>query len=147
MKVGVIGANGQLGSDVVLAFLENGDDVIELNHDKVELERFETIDNVLSEVQPEVIINTAAMHHLDQCEQDLVKFFSFNGIGLRNLALVSKKLDSILVEISTDYSLNGSKQKPYLESDPPAPLNVYGNTKLCGEYFIASIMKNYFKLL
>ena len=38
MKVGVIGANGQLGSDVVLAFLENGDDVIELNHDKVELE-------------------------------------------------------------------------------------------------------------
>jgi dTDP-4-dehydrorhamnose reductase len=146
MKVGVIGANGQLGSDVVLAFLENGDNVIKLNHDKIELEQFESVEKVLSDAQPEVIVNTAAMHHLDQCEQDPVKSFKVNGIGLRNLALVSKKMNCILVQISTDYVFDGRKQKPYLESDPPAPLNVYGNTKLCGEYFIASIMKNYFIL-
>ena len=89
MKVGVIVANGQLGSDVVLAFIENGDNVIARNHDKVELEWFQTLEKVLSEAQPEVIINTTAMLHLDQYEQGPVKSFTVNGIGLRNLALVS----------------------------------------------------------
>ncbi|SVD95172.1 uncharacterized protein METZ01_LOCUS448026, partial [marine metagenome] len=97
MKVGVIGANGQLGSDVVLAFLENGDDVIELNHDKIELEQFENVERILSDCQPEIIINTAAMHHLDKCEQNPLKSFSVNGIGLKNLGLISKKLNCILV--------------------------------------------------
>ena len=146
MKVGVIGANGQLGSDVVLAFLENGDDVIELNHDKIELEQFENVERILSDSQPEIIINTAAMHHLDKCEQNPVKSFTVNGIGLRNLALISKKLNCILVHMSTDYVFDGRKKKPYLESDIPSPLNVYGNTKLCGEYFISSIMKKFFIL-
>ena len=146
MRVGVIGANGQLGSDVVLAFLENGDDVIELNHDKIELEQFENVERILSDSQPEIIINTAAMHHLDKCEQNPVKSFTVNGIGLRNLALISKKLSCVLVHISTDYVFDGRKKKPYLESDIPSPLNVYGNTKLCGEYFISSIMKKFFIL-
>ena len=144
MKVGIIGANGQLGSDLVGAFLENGDNVFELNHDKIELENLESVENVLFKVQPEIIVNTAAMHHLDKCEQDPIKSFMVNGIGLRNLALVSKKINSTLVQISTDYVFDGKKQKPYQEADSPAPLNVYGNTKLCGEYFLSSIMKNYF---
>ena len=144
MKVGVIGANGQLGSDLVGSFLENGDSVIQLNHDKIELEKYESVEEVLFKAQPEIIVNTAAMHHLEKCEQNPVKSFMVNGIGLRNLALVSKKLNSILVHISTDYVFDGKKLEPYLESDPPAPLNVYGNTKLCGEYFVSSIMKDYF---
>ena len=114
MRVGVIGANGQLGSDVVLAFLENGDDVIELNHDKIELEQFENVERILSDSQPEIIINTAAMHHLEKCEQNPVKSFTVNGIGLKNLALISKRLNCILVHISTDYVFDGNKRKPYL---------------------------------
>ena len=146
MKVGVVGANGQLGSDIVKAFLENGDNVNELNHDQIELEQLNSVEKVLFEFQPDIIVNTAAMHNLDQCEQDPLKSFSVNGIGMRNLALVSKKLDCILVHISTDYVFNGLKKNPYLESDTPSPLNVYGNSKLCGEYFISSIMKKYFIL-
>ena len=146
MKVGVIGANGQLGSDVVLAFLENGDDVIELNHERIELENFGNVEKILHELQPEIIINTAAMHNVDKCEQNPLKSFSVNGIGLKNLGIICKKLDCILVHISTDYVFNGMKKKPYLESDIPSPLNVYGNTKLCGEYFVSSIMEKYFIL-
>jgi len=144
MKIAVIGANGQLGSEIVSAFLKNGDDVIELNHDKIELEKFEIVERVLFETQPEMIVNTAAMHNLEKCEKEPIKTFMVNGIGLRNLSLVSKIMNCILVHISTDYVFDGRKKAPYLESDYPAPLNVYGNSKLSGENFICSIMQKYF---
>ena len=144
MKVGIIGANGQLGTDLALAFLENGDDVVELNHDVIEIEQFENVEKVLLGSQLDIIINTAAMHHVEKCEQNPIKSFSVNGIGLKNLGIICKKLNCILVHISTDYVFNGNKKSPYLESDIPSPLNVYGNTKLCGEHFISSIMEKYF---
>lgn len=144
MRIVVIGANGQLGSDIVSAFLENGDKVIELNHDNIELEEFDIVEKILIETQPEIIVNTAAMHNLEKCEKDPLKSFKVNGIGLRNLSLVSKILNCILVHISTDYVFDGRKKKPYLESDYPSPLNVYGNSKLSGEYFVCSIMQKYF---
>ena len=144
MKVVVIGANGQLGTDICEAFLENSDEIIELTLDQIEVSDFNLVSSVLKKTNPELVINTAAMHNLEECEKNPVRSFEVNGLGAMNLALVCQEIDSTLMHMSTDYVFDGKKNKPYLESDQPSPLNVYANTKLSGEYFIQSVSDKYF---
>lgn len=143
MKVAVIGGNGQLGSDVVSAFSAAGDAVQGLSHADIELADLESVSGVLGKLRPDVIVNTAAMHHVDKCEQDPSKAYATNGIGSRNLALVANELAALLIHVSTDYVFDGNKRTPYEETDAPLPLNVYGNTKLAGEYYVRSIAKRH----
>ncbi len=143
MKIGIIGANGQLGHDLVAAYSEKGDEVFELNHAQMEISDIDSVATVLKQVMPDIVINTAAMHNVEVCEEEPRKSFDVNGIGARNLALVSNEIDSLVIHFSTDYVFDGSKKAPYIESDLPAPLNVYGNTKLSGEHFIRSIARKY----
>ena len=146
MKVAVIGANGQLGNDVVAAFRRSGDEVFPLNHSDIELINIDSVHNCLSEIRPEVVVNTAAMHHVENCEREPEKAFAVNGVGTRNLALASRDVGAALIHVSTDYVFDGSKRSPYVESDAPNPLNVYGNTKLAGEYFVRSTIEKHFVL-
>ena len=144
MKVAVIGANGQLGCDVCTAFSSSGHQVVPLNHDTVDIADYESIDGPLKKAKADVIVNTAAMHNVDSCEGSPLKAFEVNALGARNLALIANELDSTLFYLSTDYVFDGSKMKPYVETDYPIPLNVYGNSKLAGELFIRTITKKYF---
>ncbi len=146
MKIAVIGANGQLGKDICEKIVIANNELIELNHDRIETSNIECVSYVLKEVKPDVVINTAAMHNVEKCENDPERSFKVNGIGARNLSNICNDLNSTLIHISTDYVFDGSKNKPYIEIDKPLPLNVYGNTKLSGEYFIESIAKKYFIL-
>jgi dTDP-4-dehydrorhamnose reductase len=143
MKVAVVGGNGQLGSDVVSAFVAVGDSVESLTHADIEIAERESASAVLAKLQPEVIVNTAAMHHVEKCEQEPAKAYLINGIGARNLAHTANDLGALLVHVSTDYVFDGSKGSPYHEADAPLPLNVYGNTKLAGEYYVRSIAKRH----
>jgi dTDP-4-dehydrorhamnose reductase len=145
-KVAVIGGNGQLGSDVAAAFAASGDDVVVLTHDDMEISSIDSVSQCLRAHQPQIIVNTAAMHHVEQCETDPARAFAVNGLGARNLALLARDLDSVLIHISTDYVFDGKKGQPYEESDAPGPLNVYGNTKLSGEHFVRSTEGRYFIL-
>jgi dTDP-4-dehydrorhamnose reductase len=86
------------------------------------------------------------MHNVEACEADPQRSFLVNGIGGKNLAQISNEVGYTLVHISTDYVFDGFTQVPYVEEDCPNPLNVYGNTKLSGEYFIKSIAEKYFIL-
>lgn len=139
MKVAVIGANGQLGSDVISAFSAAGDTVQGLTHSEIEVSERESVVNALQASRPDVIVNTAAMHHVERCEQNPAKAYAVNAIGARNLALVANELSALLIHVSTDYIFDGRKCTPYVETDPPLPLNTYGNTKLAGEYQVRSI--------
>lgn len=142
----VIGANGQLGSDIFACLNKNGDQVIGLNHDQIEISDLNSIREVLKGIKPAWVINTAAMHHVGRCEDEPEHAFKINGIGSRNLALFCHDVNAHLIHISTDYVFDGSKMSPYIESDKPLPLNVYGNTKLSGEHFIQSIAEKYYIL-
>ena len=144
MKVAVIGANGQLGCDVCIAFSSSGHQVVPLNHDTVDIADYESINGPRKKAKADVIVNTAAMHNVDSCEGSPLKAFEVNALGARNLALIANELDSTLFYLSTDYVFDGSKMKPYVETDYPIPLNVYGNSKLAGELFIRTITKKYF---
>jgi dTDP-4-dehydrorhamnose reductase len=146
MNVAVIGANGQLGNDVVHAFGVQAHEVRELTHADIELSSVESVRSNLSSQTPDVVVNTAAMHHVENCERDPQKAFAVNAIGTRNLANVTRDLGATLIHVSTDYVFDGEKGAPYVESDLPLPLNVYGNSKLAGEYFVRTLNPKHFVL-
>lgn len=144
MKIAVIGANGQLGSDLVAAFSANGDAVRALTHSDIEIADLDSVSRVFQEIQPEVMVNTAAMHHVENCEREPEKAFAVNALGPRNLAIVARSLSAVLMHVSTDYVFDGIKGSPYLEEDNPRPLNAYGITKLAGEYFVRATTARHF---
>ncbi len=146
MKIAVIGANGQLGTDIAREFAGSGDEVCPLTHAEIEIADLNAASEKLKGLQPQLIVNTAAMHHVEKCEQAPREAFAINGCGARNLALVARDLDVPLMHISTDYVFDGMKESPYVENDLPKPINVYGNTKLAGEYFVQSVAPKHFIL-
>ena len=146
MRVAVIGSNGQLGSDLVRAFQGHGDEVQGITHADMELADLDSVSALLQQARPDVVVNTAAMHHVENCEREPERAFAVNGLGARNLATVSGDRKALLVHISTDYVFDGAKGSPYVETDAPMPLNVYGNTKLSGEYFIRATTEKHFVL-
>jgi len=146
MKITVIGANGQLGTDVVKAFAAKGDEILSLTHAQIDLTSMDSVAARMQEGRPEVVINTAAMHHVENCEKDPSLAFAVNGIGARNLAMAAKDVGATVIHVSTDYVFDGEKRCPYEESDVPNPLNVYGNTKLAGEHFVRSTAGKHFVL-
>jgi dTDP-4-dehydrorhamnose reductase len=134
MRVIVTGANGQLGMDVCAAFAKTHD-VHALTHEQMDIADAAQTEQVLNSIQPQCVINTAAMHHVEKCEADPVQAYTVNAVGTGSLAKACAAHDAHLIHISTDYVFDGGKKAPYVESDAPMPLNVYGNTKLSGEYY------------
>jgi dTDP-4-dehydrorhamnose reductase len=146
MRVAVIGANGQLGGDIVCAFAANGDDVCPLTHNEIEVSNIDSVWRALRSARAELLVNTSAMHHVERCEQDPATAFAVNALGTRNLAQATSDLNTRFVHVSTDYVFDGKKEQPYIEADSPLPLNVYGNTKLAGEYFARNLNPRHFVL-
>jgi dTDP-4-dehydrorhamnose reductase len=146
VKVAVLGSNGQLGSDVCAAFLQNGDQVIGLTHSDIEVTSPSAVNEVLAASMPELIVNTAAMHHVEKCEADPLAAFQGNAMGAKYVAQWAQQAGAAIAYVSTDYVFDGKKGAPYLESDAAVPLNTYGITKLAGEHYTAAIAPKYFVL-
>ncbi|MFB0566881.1 MAG: dTDP-4-dehydrorhamnose reductase [Candidatus Aminicenantaceae bacterium] len=142
MKVAIIGADGQLGSDLVKVF--ERDEVFPLYYPDFDITKPKESRKVLSSFDIDVVINTAAYHRVDECEDNAQKSFLVNSIAVRELALICRRLSLILVHFSTDYVFDGRKREPYIEEDIPNPLNVYAVSKLAGEYFVRNILDKYF---
>jgi dTDP-4-dehydrorhamnose reductase len=142
MKVAIIGSNGQLGSDLVREFTSGSNEVVPLTHSDINVEEFDSSRNLLLNIKPEVILNTAAFHVVPKCEDDPTKAFQVNSLGALYLSKISDELNAINLYYSTDYVFDGEKKSPYLESDKPNPLNVYASTKLNGEYYTLNYSKN-----
>lgn len=138
MKVVVIGANGQLGTDVCVAFEKAGHEVLPVTHADMEIAEEASVTSALGSATPAAIVNTAALHNVEQCEKEPLHAFAVNAVGARNLAQYCERSGAYLLHVSTDYVFDGAKRAPYLEVDAPGPLNVYGNSKLAGEYFITA---------
>ncbi len=135
MRVAIIGANGQLGTDLVEVFSPEHT-VVGWTHADVAIEDAASVARAFAAVRPEVVINTAAFHHVDRCEEVPEQAFAVNALGARNLARVASSMGVYVIHVSTDYVFDGRKGAPYVESDPVSPLNVYGNTKVSGEFFL-----------
>jgi dTDP-4-dehydrorhamnose reductase len=140
MKVAIIGSRGQLGSDLVKSF--QGHEVIPYEHDRIEVSDYASC-QIIKGSKADVVINTAAFHKTDACEDDPQKTFAVNAIGARNIAGVCREMDAIAVYISTDYVFDGSQGRPYTEEDCPKPLNTYGISKVAGESYTKFAGKYY----
>ena len=121
MKIAVIGAEGQVGRDACAEFERCGDEVHGLNHAQLEIGSLDSVQAVLSQVRPDVVVNTAAFHQVEHCELDPAKAFAINACGARNVAKVAATIDALLIHISTDYVFDGGKSTPYEETDLPRP--------------------------
>jgi dTDP-4-dehydrorhamnose reductase len=144
VKICVLGANGQLGSDIVGAFRAAGMEVAPLTHGEIEIVSPDSIRAALGASGANVVINTAAFHNVEKCELEPASAFAVNAVGARNLAEATRDLGAALVHISTDYVFDGAKRQPYVEQDMPGPLSVYGNSKLAGEYFVRATNPRHF---
>ncbi len=142
MRVLLIGAGGQLGSDLVKALAH--EDLIALTHGDIEVCDPASVRAAMQSYAPQVVINTAAFHRVDDCEREPERAFAVNALGVRNVALVCKEQGCVLLHLSTDYVFDGHKGSAYDESDAPRPINAYGISKLAGEFFIRYLLDKYY---
>jgi len=141
MKIVVIGSTGQLGTDLVKA-LQKEHDVVALAHRDIEVTDYNSC-LILKQHHPDAVVNTAAFHRTDQCEEEPLKAFLVNAVGAKNVTAVSKEIGSTTIYVSTDYVFDGSKREPYIEEDAPNPINTYGISKLAGELYTRQNPKHY----
>jgi dTDP-4-dehydrorhamnose reductase len=142
MKVLLIGANGQLGTDVRDAWSHH--DIIPTTHADLDVCDRAGVLSAIGGAKPDVVLNTSAFHNVDVCEDEPEKAFAVNAVGPLNLADACREHAAILVHLSTDYVFSGRAGRPYKEADPPDPANVYGVTKAAGEQLIRQRLERHF---
>jgi dTDP-4-dehydrorhamnose reductase len=134
VKAVILGGGGQLATDLEQTLADAP--ITALSHSELDVCNFEKVKRVLEAQKPDVIINTAAFHHVDKCEDQWERAFKVNAFACQNLAATCADLDTTLVHISTDYVFSGAQSTPCEESDLPDPLSVYGASKVAGEFFV-----------
>ena len=134
MKIAVIGANGQFGSDIVHAAHARGIETLALKHSESDVSDAAALARALAPLAAgDVAINTAAIHKTDEVEARAGDAVAINTVGAFNVARAASERGARCVYVSTDYVFDGVKRTPYVESDAPNPINVYGATKAVGE--------------
>lgn len=137
MRIALIGAMGQLGTDLLSLLSEEANEVIPVPHSACDISNAEQVEHAVGPSKPDVVVNTAAFHKVEECEKNPGRAFEVNAIGALNLARTCHKHGAVLVHFSTDYVFGGDKRTPYEEFDCPMPLSVYGASKVAGEQLIA----------
>jgi len=136
MKIGLIGAAGQLAADLLIKL--EGHDVLPLTRAELDICRPETIDATLDPLDLDVVINTAAYNLVDKAETEPLAAFEVNGAGVANLARYIGKRNWRLIHFSTDYVFGQDETRatPWTEADLPGPSCIYGISKLAGEHAV-----------
>jgi dTDP-4-dehydrorhamnose reductase len=133
MRVLLLGANGQLGSDVVRLWRDPGVELIGATRADADVTDAPGITHLIEREHPDAVINTTAFHNLPIAEQDPELCFRVNVIGGRNVAAAAASIGAAIIQISTDYVFDGANRTPYLEDDPRRGVNVYGAAKIATE--------------
>jgi dTDP-4-dehydrorhamnose reductase len=136
MKFAVIGAKGQLGSDLCARL---AGDVTGLDLPQFDVQQPDRVEGVLREILPDVVINCAALTNVDACEDHVDEALAVNALGAAYVAQAAERVGAAVLYISTDYVFGQDtlRRQPYTEDDPTGPVNVYGASKLAGEHLTA----------
>ncbi|MFC1575181.1 dTDP-4-dehydrorhamnose reductase [Gemmatimonadota bacterium] len=133
MRILVTGAGGLLGSALAREGDRRGHEVVALSRTELDITEPVAVHAAVREAWPDVIVNCAAFSNVDRAETEQEEALAVNRDGARYVAEASAESGALMVHIGTDYIFDGRKVSPYLPSDQPAPLNVYGISKLAGE--------------
>jgi dTDP-4-dehydrorhamnose reductase len=144
MKIMLIGSSGQLAFDLLNTF--KNDEITALTHQDLDVTNREFFIGYANALKPDVIINTAAFHKVDICEDERQRTFEVNCLGAMNGAIAAEKTGAKYVFYSTDYVFGADtdRKTPYTESDFPGPLSVYGHSKLAGEMAVRNLYEKHF---
>lgn len=126
-----------LGQALAHASREAGLEAIPLEHSDLDISDAEATRRSIAEARPAVVINCAAWTDVDGAEADPAGAQAVNAHGAGNVACAADAAAAWTLHISTDYVFDGAGPEPYVESDPTAPLSVYGRSKLAGELAVA----------
>jgi dTDP-4-dehydrorhamnose reductase len=132
MKLLIVGADGQLGTDMarVLAPLAA---VTALTSHDLDIANRPILKQAIESARPDVVVNCAAWTAVDRAETEPDAAYRVNVLGARNVAQAARHVGARVVYFSTDYVFDGAATEPYDEDAPTGPLSVYGRTKLQGE--------------
>jgi dTDP-4-dehydrorhamnose reductase len=145
MKVLITGANGQLGRAFQELLKKEGVEFIAATKEELDITNLQQIREFVRKNEGIThIINCAAYNKVDEAERDWKTAYLVNGIGPKNLAIVSNEIGAELVHYSTDYVFSGKKGSPYTIYDTPDPINKYGESKVLGERFVMSFSNRYY---
>jgi dTDP-4-dehydrorhamnose reductase len=135
MIVAILGANGQLGSDILRASAADPgrDRVLPLSRTDLDISNLEAIPAVLSRLEFDALVNCTGYHKTDEVETHATEAVCINSHAVGVIAKACKNRGARFVHISTDYVFDGENQRPYTETDAATPINVYGSSKLLGE--------------
>ena len=147
MNILLAGASGQLGQEL-LPLLQQVGQVTTVdrqsgppgstNHIKADLTALSQVEILLNRTRPDLVVNAAAYTAVDKAEHCPELAFRLNSELPGCMARWAERNDRLLFHYSTDYIFNGRKDKPWLETEEPGPLNIYGESKLAGEWAIAA---------
>ncbi|MGM0368111.1 MAG: dTDP-4-dehydrorhamnose reductase [Actinomycetota bacterium] len=144
MRILVTGSKGQLGTELTnIAPQKHSIYGFDLDMD---ITKPAEIEEKFSKVKPAVAIHCAAITDVDGCEDKKDLTYLVNTRGTENLAKVCQKYGADLLFISSDYVFDGAKGRPYVETDAPNPLSVYGDSKYQAEKIIKGLLDNYYIL-
>jgi dTDP-4-dehydrorhamnose reductase len=141
-RILVTGVTGQVGRALSQQLKGRCELVTAARHGadiNLDLSNFDQITSTINNIRPDIVINPAAYTQVDQAEDELELASIINGQAPGIIAEACKKIDATLIHYSTDYVFNGKANKPYKETDPTDPVNVYGETKLAGEKAIQAV--------
>jgi dTDP-4-dehydrorhamnose reductase len=138
MKILLTGMNGQVGWELRRTLAVLGE-VIAMGRRDMDLASPDSLRRAVRKTEPALIVNAAAYTAVEKAESEPELAMAINGVAPGILAEEAKRFGAAIVHYSTDYVFDGSKDSPYVEADPPNPLNVYGKTKLEGERAIRAV--------
>lgn len=144
MKIIVIGANGQLGHDLVRIIPK--EECIPFTRKELDLAEVGKIKETLAQHKPDIVINTAAFNRVDDCEKTPEAAFAVNAVAAHHLAKACKEIGATMVHYSTDYVFGKEKNRKsqYMEKDVPGPLSAYGVSKLAGEMLVQAALDEHY---
>lgn len=143
-SVVIIGPNGQLGTDLTKRFSHSGWNVIPASHADISVEDLGSVSGFIESRNPDVVINTAALHQVAVCEKEVERSWQINAGGASNVARACEAVGAKSVFISTDYVFNGElpESDSYSENSSVSPINVYGASKAAAEIATLSTNEN-----
>jgi len=140
LRILITGHRGQLGQALRARLAET--DGIDLPDVDITLPA--SLDPAVEAARPDVIIHCAAMTDVDGAARNPELAYRINGLGTQNVALAAARVGAAPVYISTNEVFDGAKREPYFEFDAPRPINVYGRSKLAGEWFVSHLTTRFY---
>lgn len=134
-RVVIFGSGGQLGVELKRKFSERGFEVKGFERTDVDITDASRLENCIVDVDPAIIVNSAAYNQVDVAEKEPMAAMAVNGLAVRNMALAARQVDARFVHFSTDYVFDGAAGRAYQENDKPHPIGSYAVSKYAGELY------------